>query len=359
LRRLIILALIFVSIIFLLTRFSEVQTIAGTFQRGDWRWLLLAGALHFGWMLTTGASLQQAYRLMGYREGVFKMALLGASANFVNIVAPSGGLGGITVLAADARSNDRSLGRVIAAATLYILFEYASLLLVIYLALVILYRREQLGSVELIPTGLLTLATAIMISLLVIGTRSSRALGGTLEKIGGIINWILRPFTRKKMVDVTLSHEVAEDVTRALQSVARAPQRLILPTILTLISKVILILILLSVFRAFNQPYTWQMLITTYSIGYLFSIISPTPSGVGFAEGATALTMTAFGLPLATATVLAITYRGFTFWLTLLYGMAGMRWIGKENGAKLNGQQPDSETPEPKVEMIEQHHSNP
>jgi uncharacterized protein (TIRG00374 family) len=358
-RRLIILAVIFLAIVFLLTRFSEVQTIAETFQKGDWRWLILAGILHFGWMVSTGASLQQAYRLMGYREGLFKMVFLGASANFVNIVAPSGGLGGITVLASDAKTSGRSTGRVVSAAALYILFEYASLLMVIYLGLLILYRREQLGSWELIPAAVLTLGTAFLFSLLVLGARSSKALSGTMEKLGGVVNWALRPFTRKKMVDVTLSHEVADDINEALRSISRSPKRLIAPTLLTLISKVILILILLSVFRAFNQPYTWQLLITTYSIGYLFYIVSPTPSGIGFAEGATALTMTAFGLPLATATVLAITYRGFTFWLTLLYGMPGMRWVGKENGVKLNGTRPESEAPEPKSKMIGQHQSNP
>jgi uncharacterized protein (TIRG00374 family) len=358
-RRLLVLALIFLSIIFLLTRVSEVQTIAETFQKGDWRWLLLAGVLHFGWMMSTGASLQQAYRLMGYKEGVFKMVFLGASANFVNIVAPSGGLGGITVLASDAKTNSRSLGRVVAAAALYILFEYASLLMVIYLGLLILYRREQLGSLELIPTAVLTLGTGFLFTLLVLGARSSKALSGTMEKLGGVVNWALRPFTRKKMVDVTLSHEVADDINEALRSIVRSPQRLVIPTLLTLTSKIILILILLSVFRAFNQPYTWQLLITTYSIGYLFYIVSPTPSGIGIAEGATALTMTAFGLPLATATVLAITYRGFTFWLTLLYGVPGMRRVGRDNGIRLNRTSSDLEKPEPKSKMISQQQSPP
>lgn len=358
-RRLLIFLVIFLAVVFLLTRFAEVQSMAETFQQGDWRWLILAAVFHFGWMVNTGASLQQSYRLMGLRENVFRMVLLGASANFVNIVAPSGGFGGITVLASDARSKGKPVGRVVAATALYIFFEYVSLLAVIYLGLLILYRREELGSWELVPTGLLTLGTAILFSLLVLGTRSSKALGGTIEKLGGVINWALRPFTRKKMVNVTLSHEVAEDVSEALRSITRAPQRLILPIILTLTSKAILIIILLCVFHAFNQPYTWQLLITTYSIGYLFYIISPTPSGIGFAEGATALTMTAFGLPLATATVLAITYRGFTFWLTLLYGMPGMRWVGKENGIQGSESKKDVETRGTSPEMISHHQSNP
>ena len=57
-------------------------------------------------------------------------------------------------------------------------------------------------------------------------------------------------------------------------------------------------------------------------------IVSPTPSGVGFVEGALTLTLASFYIPLSDAAVIAIAYRGATFWLPLLFGMLAIRWMG-------------------------------
>jgi uncharacterized protein (TIRG00374 family) len=72
------------------------------------------------------------------------------------------------------------------------------------------------------------------------------------------------------------------------------------------------------------------MLIASFSIGYLFYIVSPTPSGVGFVEGAMTLILTSLGLSLAISIVITLAFRGVTFWLTVLYGMLAMRWVGLE-----------------------------
>ncbi len=77
-------------------------------------------------------------------------------------------------------------------------------------------------------------------------------------------------------------------------------------------------------FQAFREPFTAEVLIAAVSIAYLFTIISPTPAGIGFVEGAVTLTLTSLRVPLAAATVIALTYRGFTLWLPVLVGMAAM-----------------------------------
>ncbi|MCX6070619.1 MAG: lysylphosphatidylglycerol synthase domain-containing protein, partial [Chloroflexi bacterium] len=74
-------------------------------------------------------------------------------------------------------------------------------------------------------------------------------------------------------------------------------------------------------------------LLAGYAIGYLFVIVSPTPSGIGFVEGAMTLALTTLRVPLAAATVITLAFRGITVWLTLLYGMVAMRWIGKQPSA--------------------------
>jgi uncharacterized protein (TIRG00374 family) len=98
--------------------------------------------------------------------------------------------------------------------------------------------------------------------------------------------------------------------------------------LLGLSSKVLLIIVLFLIFMAFDVPVSAGTLIAGFSIAFLFTIVSPTPNGVGFVEGALTLTLASFYIPLSDAAVVAITYRGVTFWLPLVFGMLALRWLG-------------------------------
>ncbi|MCJ7568866.1 MAG: flippase-like domain-containing protein, partial [Anaerolineales bacterium] len=82
--------------------------------------------------------------------------------------------------------------------------------------------------------------------------------------------------------------------------------------------------------------------LASFSVSYLFTIASITPSGVGFVEGAMALTQNAMGVNPLTSTAIALTYRGITFWLTLAYGFIAIRMIGFHAGkSSTNGTAPE------------------
>ena len=81
------------------------------------------------------------------------------------------------------------------------------------------------------------------------------------------------------------------------------------------------------VFLAFNVPVTLGTLVAGFSIGNLFNIVSPTPSGIGIVEGTLTLALASLRVPLAAATVVALVYRGIVIWLPLLLGMITFRWI--------------------------------
>jgi uncharacterized protein (TIRG00374 family) len=86
-------------------------------------------------------------------------------------------------------------------------------------------------------------------------------------------------------------------------------------------------------FLAFGQGFSVPALIAGFSMGYLFLIVSPTPSGVGFVEGAMTLTLNSMDVPLAPAAIIALAYRGITFWLPLAYGAFAFRWVGQRASA--------------------------
>ena len=86
---------------------------------------------------------------------------------------------------------------------------------------------------------------------------------------------------------------------------------------------------------AFQVEFTAGTLIAGFSVGYLFWIVSPTPAGIGFVEGAMTLALGSLNVPLGAATVVALSYRGVIFWVPLPFGMVALRWL--ERSEEYNG----------------------
>ena len=67
------------------------------------------------------------------------------------------------------------------------------------------------------------------------------------------------------------------------------------------------------------------MLVAGYAMGVLFWIISITPQGIGVVEGMMTLTFASLGVPIESATVISLAFRGLTFWLPLGIGFILLR----------------------------------
>jgi uncharacterized membrane protein YbhN (UPF0104 family) len=65
-------------------------------------------------------------------------------------------------------------------------------------------------------------------------------------------------------------------------------------------------------------------------MGYLFLIVSPTPSGIGIVEGALTLMMYSMFIPLLIARDITLAFRGITLYIPLLVGMITFRYLVRE-----------------------------
>ncbi len=186
-----------------------------------------------------------------------------------------------------------------------------------------------MGSLEILAS-LAFLATGSVIGgLVLLGLRSSEKLGLVLEKSGRAINGILYSFLHRDYLNVSRAREFAGEISDGLTYLRRSPGGLPPPLGLSLFGKAIQITILFLVFLAFQQPFSVGTLVAGFSIGYLLLIVSPTPAGIGFVEGAMTLGLNTLHVPLAAAAVITIAYRGITFWLPFGYGMLSSQWLAK------------------------------
>jgi uncharacterized protein (TIRG00374 family) len=333
-RKLIIALVIMVGIMFVLSQFAEIEDIIHTLERGDWRYFCLAVLIEVLWMTNIGASLKAIYRMVGVSEGLGRLILLATAANFVNIVAPSGGIGGIAVFISEARSREYSAGRVTVASTMFVLFDYIGFLTILTVGFVVLVRRKQVTTPEVTASIIIVIIALALAAILYLGARSEEKLGKALAWIAELINKIARPFRPHHNPDYLppqRAYTFAHDISNGINEMRRSPRDLVFPVLLGINSKVLLIVVLFFVFIAFEVPVSIGTLVAGFCVAYLFLIVSPTPSGIGFVEGLLTLALNSFYIPLGTAAVIALAYRGFTFWLPLLIGMAAFRWVNREH----------------------------
>lgn len=318
-RKLLVLFLLFLAAALVILSFSELRTLMETLRHGDLRYLLLGVLLEGCFIVLEGTVFWSIYRLLGLNDSVGRLILVAAAANFISIVAPSVGIGWVAIWLDHGRRNRQPAAKITVAATLFLFLDYAAFLVVLALGFIVLIRRQNLRWGEVTAAAALLSIAIGLGTLLYLGYRSSEQLGKWLMRLARLVNALLRPFLHRPYLNEERALTFAREIKEGLHALSR-PTRLLIPFSLALLMKFILIGILMSTFLAFSVPFSAGTLIGGFAIGYLFLIVSPTPSGVGFTEGAMALGLNSLRVDWSQAVLLTLVYRGLTFWLPLGFG---------------------------------------
>ena len=327
-RKIILAVVLFVGIIFVVGRFSEVESIVKTLKKGDWRYLITALIMILLWFVSIAASYQAIFQSLGINEKLSRLTMVSAAATFINTIAPSGGIGGMTVFISESRQNGNTGARAMVAGALYVIYNYLSFFIVLALGLIVLIRRDNLNITQIIASCILFLIFGGMIFLLYIGMQSEQKLADILAWLANTGNRIIPNFILRQNISIEKARGFAHDAVRGLEELRTNPKDLISPLIFAVINKGILILLFFLMFKAFNVPVSIGTLLAGVSLAYLFRIVSPTPSGVGIVEGVLALSLRSMYVSGNDALVISLAYRGFTFWVPFLVGGIAFKGLG-------------------------------
>ena len=315
------------GVIFIITRFTEVQILYATLQKGNWGFILLALLVEAVWIVNIGLTYRSIYRVLGMTEGVMHMLVVGISSIFVTVVTPSAGMSAIAVFISDASRGGYSQARATVAWALNLFFDYTAFLCVLVLGLAVLARRNYLHWAEILASCIILFGAVGLATLLYLGLQSGKVLGDVLAWLVKLVNKIFWPFIHRSYLQVDRAYTFASDAADGVSALRQNPRGLIKPLFLALLSKTLLVIIFLLTFLAFQVPFSAGTIIAGFSIGYLFMIVSPTPSGIGIVEGVLTLTLTSLWVPVEDAAIITLVYRGFTFWIPLFVGMYAFRHL--------------------------------
>ncbi|MCJ7716665.1 MAG: flippase-like domain-containing protein [Anaerolineales bacterium] len=329
-RNFVIAIVLLLAVVFIATHFAEVEKIAVILQRGDWKFILLAVLLLLIWLINMAGSFKTIFNVIGIEESFLRLLVMTTAANFINVVAPSGGIGGITIFIAEARQKGNTGARAVVAGALFVIFDYLGFFLFLGLGLIVLFRRNILNGTAITASVILFLLWAGMSVLVYLGFKSEQALSDALAWVARTGNRLLKPFRGQKKFKETTARSFAHDAVEGLNEIRKRPRDLIYPFLLAISNKLILLLIFFALFKAYQVPASIGTLIAGTSLAYLFGIVSPTPYGIGIVEGVLTLAFRSMYIPVSEALVITLAYRGVTFWIPLLLGAIAFRWVGHQ-----------------------------
>lgn len=319
--------LLFLAIALVILSFGEIETILLTLQHGNLGFMLMGLVTQAAWFIVIGRMYRSVYNLLGMDESTLNLSLLAAAANFVNILAPTAGMGGIALFAAEARRRGHSSGRATAAGALFLLFDQAAFLCILALGLVVLFRRNDLDAGEITAALLLFSIACVFGFLLYLGYRSAHKLGNALAGMARLVNRAARPILRREYLSEARAHTFAAEIADGFSNLREQPRSLAQPVIFGLLNKALLMGVLMFSFLSFDVPFSAGTIVGGFSIGYLFMLISPTPSGIGVVEGVMALGLSSLNVVWSQAVIVTLVYRAFTFWVPLGAGAWSFRYL--------------------------------
>jgi uncharacterized protein (TIRG00374 family) len=328
LRRVLYALIVGVAIFYVVRHYDELKLVLQTLWRGDHRWMLMALLAQLAWLTVLSTNLLACYRLVGVRERLSRIFTLVTATNFMSVVAPSLGAGTLALLLADASQRGKATGRVTTASYLYVMFDYLGLLVVMTIGMVILSHHGLLSSFIIGGAAFIFIVGMTLIALTIVGIRSAQQLKHLIRGLVQQGNRLLRLLIRRTLIDPDKAEKYAADIAEGLGEIRQAPTGLIPPFLLALSRKSLMIVILYFVSLAFKAHFDLPTLIVSFMVSYLFTIASVTPGGVGFVEGAMAITQLGMGVSPVDSAAVIIAYRGITFWLVAFYGFIAIRRIG-------------------------------
>ncbi len=324
-KKLILVVVLFLGIAVIAISFSELETIMLTLRKAHLGFFILAIFIQLIWFITTARMYQSIFHLLGVHEGILVLSRIATAANFINVVAPTAGVGGVALFASEARRRGHPAGKVTVAAALFLLLDQAAFLVILALGLIVLVRRNDLDAGEISASFFLLCIAVTYAFVLYLGYRSEKKLGNLLAKMARLINRVVRFFRKDEYLSEKRAREFAHEISEGFAGLTEKPSSLLRPILWGIFDKGLLMLILVCAFLSFEVPFSAGTIIAGFSIAYLFLIVSPTPSGIGVVEGLMPIALASLNVNWSQAVLITLTYRTVTFWVPFGIGAWAFR----------------------------------
>lgn len=251
---------------------------------------------------------------------------------FVNIITPGAQIGGDPVRAhyigeKYKHSKTEIFGAVLADR----LFHALVSLLFIFVAIAyILNTIEITSELRIIIQTVITFSVIVLIILILINFEKSRGKILMLIKKMGLTNFNRSKKKRSKLIEILTEH--SKKLIKTFKRSSKNPKTIFLGIVISIIQWLIIYLSTYFLMLSFNIQVSYFIALVATSLTSFVADLSPTPGGVGVAEGFMALMFSALGINLSAAFSVAVLSRMIKYTYHFIFGGIALLHLEKKSG---------------------------
>ena len=327
--QLILLIVLLLAALFLAAQFSRLEDYIRILLAGHPFWMGLGLLVLFGWQVTQAAQFRAAHRAVAVEQSLLSMLPVVAANNFVLIAVPTGSLSTFALFLANARRQGASPERTAVAVAFFAVFQYLTLAITIGLALVALAAHHVLSPLEWLPALPIFAVALGQYAVLLFAMRSPVRLERAGTWLADRVNNVSRRLVHRELVALEQVHLIGANAAGGLESMRqKGPLAQLGLLLYGLMSQALLGVVLAVLLLAFGQHASLTIVLAGLGMAILFTVVSPTPVGVGVVEGALAVVLASLGIAPGAAVIVSLAFRGVTLWLPVLYGFIALQALG-------------------------------
>ena len=316
-KKALLLVLGIVAVCFLIANADYLASFLATLQTGALVPLVVACVLMLARHLVQAASYDAAFEAVGHKTGFWHNVILIFSLVFINTFCLFSGATGVAFIIDDAHRRGCDAGQSTSGAILSQIGYFAAILVISVIGFLTMLVSGSMNTLFLIGGLALAVVLVVLSSLFVAGYRKPRILFRVFLAVEALANKLLGLL--KKHLKAGWGRKMAASFVSSAGILAKNPQGTLVTVAYASFSAILNMACLVAIGYAFGFEHV-TALVAAFAVAAISVILSPTPQGVGVVEAAIAAILTAHGCSLATATAIALVYRGIMFWIPFCIG---------------------------------------
>ncbi|HOY56357.1 MAG TPA: lysylphosphatidylglycerol synthase transmembrane domain-containing protein [bacterium] len=310
--------LIFLVVVVVIFKFSELQEIGRLFGQAKWYWLLAALGCQVANFLLQTMVYKVSFKLLNFNPFHFwRLLKTCITVIFLNYTVPSLGVAGNVWLLKQIRHKNLPEGKALMIVFIELICYYSAFLLLLLLSLVYLFfKLGHIGETQKIAVAGFFVALSVLASCLYffLGNKKSskKRLFWLAEKIDKAEDGVRQEDRINKLVD---------DFYQDLKWLKVNKLKLVWPFCLQLTKFLTDGANIYLIFLAFGSWTPIGLGLVAFAFGRLFGILSFIPGGLGAFEGSMVVIFNSLGVTLELSLATMLLYRLFSYWLYIPLGI--------------------------------------
>lgn len=306
-----------VAACFLIGNADYLANFITTVQKGAIVPLVASVLLMIARHLVQAASYDAAFDAVGHKTGFGHNVILIFSLVFINTFCLFSGATGVAFIIDDAHREGCDAGQSTGGAILSQIGYFAAIFVISIIGFLTMLIAGQANMLFVVGALALTVVLLALSSLFFIGHFKPRLLYKLFALVQQILNKIIGIF--KKSLKPGWGRRMARSFQNTANILAKNPRGTLITVAYASFSAILNMMTLVAIGFAFGFVEV-APLVAAFAVAAISVILSPTPQGIGVVEAAIAAILTAYGCSLATATAIALVYRGIMFWMPFCIG---------------------------------------